>query len=207
MIRINLLPVKATQKKEKLKGQLFAALGAVVVTVVLCALAYFQLLGWVNDAKAGVDRKKQEIVRLDKVIEEVKQFEKRQTDLRAKLDVLAKLEKSRSGPVLMLDQLYRAMPDQLWLTAIKEGGGKMVVTGISMNEETVAIFMHNLEASPEFANVVLKEIVQVSSEGAKTHKFDIDCVLENQPKLEFDEPAAKGAKGAKGAAPAKDAKK
>ena len=58
MIRINLLPVKATQKKEKLKGQLFAALAAVIVAVVLCVLAYVQLLGWVNDAKASVDRKK-----------------------------------------------------------------------------------------------------------------------------------------------------
>lgn len=192
MIHINLLPVKAAQKKEKLKGQLFVALAAVVVTVVLCALAYWRMSSWIDDAKNDINRKKQEIARLDKVIEEVKQFEKRQADLRAKLDVLDQLDKSRTGPVLLLDELYRALPAQLWLTSVKESGGRVTITGVGMNEETVALFMSNLEASSQFANVVLKEVAQVVTEGVKTHKFDIDCVLEGQQKPEATVPPAAG---------------
>lgn len=203
MIHINLLPVKAAQKKERLKGQLFVALAVVVVTVVLCAMAYVQMLRWVSDAKDSVSQKKQEIARLDKVIEEVKEFEKRQADLRGKLDVLDKLEKSRSGPVLLLDELYRAMPEQIWLTSVKESAGKVVVAGVSMNEEAVAVFMHNLDMSNQFANVVLKEILLVSSEGAKSHKFEVNCALENQPKLDLDALSADAKGGAAKGGPAK----
>lgn len=198
MIHINLLPVKAAQKKERLKGQLFAALAVIVVTVVLCAMAYLQMLRWVSAAKDSVSQKKQEIARLDKTIEEVKEFEKRQADLRGKLDVLDKLEKSRSGPVLLLDELYRAMPEQIWLTSLKEGAGKVVISGVSMNEEAVAVFMHNLEMSNQFANIVLKEIMLVTSEGAKSHKFEINCALENQPNLDLAALSGTAPKDAKG---------
>ena len=153
MIRINLLPVKAAQKKEKLKGQLIAALAAVLVTLGLCGLAYMQLLNWVANARENVEQKKVEITRLMKIIGEVDVFKKRQEDLRGKLDVLDKLEKSRRGPVIILDELYKALPDKLWLESFKESGGKVNISGVATNEETVAVFMANLEASKEFANV------------------------------------------------------
>lgn len=180
MIRINLLPVKAAQKKEKLKGQLFVALAAVVVTVVLCALAYMQLLNWVQEAKDSVEQKKNEIVQLNKTIGEVDAFKKRQADLQGKLDVLDKLDKSRRGPVMMLDELYKALPEKLWLESFKEGGGKVTIAGIATNEETVAVFMRNLDASNQFAQVALGGVQQMDKDGVKLHKFDLTCQIEGQ---------------------------
>jgi len=180
MIRINLLPVKAAQKKEKLKGQLFAALAAVVVTLVLCALAYMQLLSWVQNAKDSVEQKKNEIVQLNKTIGEVDAFKKRQAELQGKLDVLDKLDKSRRGPVMVLDELYKALPEKLWLESFKESGGKITLAGFATNEETVAVFMRNLEVSSQFEQVVLGGVQQMDKEGVKLHKFDLTCQVEGQ---------------------------
>ena len=66
-------------------------MAAVVVTVALCALAYLQMLTWVQDAREQVDQKKLEITKLMKTIGEVNEYKKRQDDLRAKLDILDKL--------------------------------------------------------------------------------------------------------------------
>jgi Tfp pilus assembly protein PilN len=85
------------------------------------------------------------------------------------------------------------------LTSLKESSGKVVISGMSVNEEMVAVFMHNLEASSQFANVVLKEISLVTSDGAKSHKFELNCSLENQPNLDLDALSGAGAKDAKGA--------
>lgn len=189
MIRINLLPVKAAQKKEKLQAQLIVAAVAVVVTLGLCAAAYFQLTSWVGEAQANVEQKKAEVARLVKVIGEVNEFKKRQEVLQSKLDILDKLEKSRSGPVLFLDELYRALPEKVWLESFKEDGKKVVIAGIGVNEETVAIFLSNLEASKEFAGVVLKGTQQVVKDGVKLNKFDVECNLEN-PRVEVAAPAA-----------------
>jgi type IV pilus assembly protein PilN len=195
MIHINLLPVKAAQKKEKLKGQLFVAFATLLVTGALCALAYLQMLNLVQEAREDVDKKKLEISKLMKTIGEVNQFKKRQEDLRAKLDILDKLEKSRSGPVLLLDELYKAMPDKIWLESFKESQGKASLTGMGINEETVALFMRNLEMSNQFANVTLKVMQQTVKDGVKFHKFDLECTLESQQQINLEAAGAKGAKG------------
>jgi type IV pilus assembly protein PilN len=180
MIRINLLPVKAAQKKEKLKSQLLIAAASVLVTLALCAMAYLQLLSWVEEARTNVEDKKMEITRLMKTIGEANEYKKRQEALQAKLDVLDKLEKSRSGPVILLDELYKAMPDKLWLESFKENGQKANLAGLGINEETVALFMRNLEVSTAFANISLKGTQQVVKDGIKLNRFDIECDLENK---------------------------
>lgn len=185
MIRINLIPVKAAQKKEKLKGQLIVACATILVAAALCAAAYMQLLNWVQDAKDNVEQKKNEIVQLNKTIGEVDAFKKRQQDLRGKLDVLDKLEKSRRGPVTFLDELYKALPEKLWLAEFKEGGGNAAISGFATNEETVAVFMRNLEASPQFMHVALGGVQQMAQDGIKLHKFDLTCQFESQQPVDL----------------------
>lgn len=175
MIRINLLPVKAAQKKEKLKGQLLVAALALVVTFGLCGLAYMHVLGMVQEKQEQIEAKRFEISKLMKTIGEVKQFEKRQAELKAKLDVLKQLKDARTGPVYLLDELYKALPDKVWLTKFKEGGGNVSLSGIGVSEESVALFMRNLESSDYFRNVELKVTQQNVQGGVKFQKFDMTC--------------------------------
>lgn len=189
MIRINLLPVKSSQKKEKLKGQLYVAGGAIIVAALLCTLAYLQLQSAVQAAQDEVAAKRAEASRLQKAIGEVNEFKKRQEALRAKLEILDKLEKSRRGPVITLDELYKALPDKLWLEAFKEAEGKFSLAGVATDEETVALFMRNLEQSPQFAQVALGSVQQVAQDGVRLHKFELSCQLENLPAVEPAAPA------------------
>ena len=175
MIRINLLPVKAAQKKEMLKGQLMVVALVLIASVGLCAAAYMYLLGEAEAKQAQIDNKQAQIAQLQKVIKEVQDFEKRQKDLRSKLNILDQLKTARVGPVYWLDELYKAMPDKLWLTKFKEGSGKAQISGIASSEETVALFMRNLEASDFFEGVELKVIKQKVQDKIKFHEFDLVC--------------------------------
>jgi len=175
MIRINLLPVKAAQKKEMLKGQLMVVVLVLIVTVGICGAAYTHIVGTVDDVQQQIDKKKSEIAQLQKAIKEVKDFEKRQKDLRAKLTVLETLKTARVGPVYLLDELYRAMPDKLWLTKFKEGSGKAQISGIAASEETVGLFMKNLEESRSYEGVELKVTKQKVQDNIKFHEFQLTC--------------------------------
>ncbi|MGW8313726.1 MAG: PilN domain-containing protein [Desulfuromonadales bacterium] len=175
MIRINLLPVKAAQKKEKLKGQLMAVVLVLIVTVVLCGAAYMYITGQVEERQARIDQKRAEIAQLAKVIKEVKDFEARQKALRAKLDVLDRLKSSRIGPLYILNALYEALPEKLWLTRFQESSGRANISGIGVNEETVALFMKNLEASDFFDGVELKVTRQIVQDQIKFQQFDLTC--------------------------------
>ncbi len=175
MIRINLLPVKAAQKKEQMMGQLIVVVLALIVTVALCGAAYTYVVGEVEARQAKIDQKRAEISQLAKVINEVRDFEKRQKALRAKLDVLEQLKAARIGPLYILNALYEALPDKLWLTKFQENSGTANISGIGVNEETVALFMKNLEASDFFEGVELKVTKQIVQDQIKFQQFDLTC--------------------------------
>jgi type IV pilus assembly protein PilN len=175
MIRINLLPVRSTKKKDKLRSNLVVLVAAVLVTIAGCGVVYASLLASIHAERESIAAKEAEIQSLKKAIGEVAQFKKLQEELRGKLEVLGKLKDGKTGPVHLLDNLELAVPEKLWLTSFKETGGAISISGLGLNEETVAQFLRDLNASPYFTGVELKVIEQVTQGGTKLHKFDLTC--------------------------------
>lgn len=182
MIRINLLPVRAAQKKEKLLSQIMILILAVVVALMGCGFMQFTLMRKIGSVKADIAKTQNEINSLKKKIGEVAHYKKLQQELQGKLDVLEKLKEGRSGPVHLLDDLSKSLPDKLWLTSFKESGGSITITGIGMNEETVAQFLRDLEGSPYYQKVELQVTEQVSQKEGKLQKFSLSCRVDSPPK-------------------------
>ena len=175
MIRINLLPVKATRKKEIVKGQL-AVLGVtLLIALLVCGGLYMSLSSKISDEKALIAQKEAEIASLKKKIGEVAQFKKRQQELREKLDILDKLSDGKTGPVRLLDELSLAIPDKMWVVSYSESNGNIVMSGVSLTEETVAQFMRKLETSDYYQNVELRVVEQTRNNDNVLHKFEISC--------------------------------
>ena len=182
MIRINLLPVRAAQKKEHLRSQIAILVLSVILSIAACAAVYASLSVKVSGVKEDIKTKQDEVVRLKKAIGEVGRFKKLQEELRGKLDVLDELKAKRSGPVRLLDELSNAMPDKVWIQSFKEKGGKISIAGLGLNEETVAEFLQRIEASPYYKGVELKVIEQKKQGGRTVQKFSIDCRIESPKK-------------------------
>lgn len=195
MIRINLLPVKRARKAEQLRQHLVVTAAALALTLLICAAVQWQLTRMVDEVTAEVTAKRAEIAALTRQIAEVNDYRKRHEELRAKLEILQKLESSRRGPVLVLDELYRSLPDKLWLESFKEGEGKFAIAGIATDEETVGLFMRNLEVSAQFDKVALGSVQQVLQDGVRLHRFDLTCTPEGIQASEADGPAAVKQKG------------
>lgn len=179
MIRINLLPIRAAQKKEALRGQIAVLVLSMVATVLACGGVYGTMLVQIGSEQGTKAAKETELLQLKKAIGEVDHFKKLQTELQEKLSILDKLKLGKTGPVRLLDSLSSALPDKLWLTSFKESGGTINIGGLGMNEETVAEFMRNLELSPTFRNVELQVTEQTSQgDGPRLQKFELSCVVE-----------------------------
>jgi len=175
MIRINLLPVKAAKKQEMLRGQLAILILSIVIVVIASGGLYASLSFKVSGQKKMVAEKEAEINSLKKKIGEVSQFKKRQAELRGKLDVLERLREGKTGPVHLLDELSKVIPDKMWLNSFKENKGSIVITGVSLTEETVAQFMKALESSGYYQNIELKVVEQSRAKENTLQKFEITC--------------------------------
>lgn len=157
MIRINLLPFRAARKKENIRRQLTIFALSVVFLLVVMAYYYMKLSTTLSNLKKEEQQIRVELAGYKKTIERINSLEKKIAEIRKKLDVIKDLEKKKTGPVLLLDQIATAVPkEKLWLTSLDEKKGKLTLNGTAMDNETVAVFMTNLENSELITSVDLK---------------------------------------------------
>lgn len=146
MIKINLLPVRAVQKREL--GKQFLIL-SVVCFVGALIVNYL----WISNREAESERRQaaiadtqRRIAELERVIGEVNNIKKRKDEVQSKLAELKKLETARSGPVRLLDALSSATPKHVWIGEFKEENGAVRIAGKGYSHEDVAEFMKGLQS-------------------------------------------------------------
>lgn len=186
MIKINLLPVRSSKKKETAKQQLSILILVVVGVLVVSMAIYSVTLAKISAAKDDIDRSEKEIQQLKAKIGEIDNIKKFQAEVKKKLDVLNQLRKEKTGPANRLAKLSDATPDKLWLTKYAENGANVAISGIALSEDIIADFMRKLQDTVDFANVELQVTEQTEISGVKAKKFDISYSLKS---LKTEEPA------------------
>lgn len=182
MMHINLLPVRAAQKKEKLRSQVAVLILSMVLTLVACGAVYTTLQFGVDEVKQNIANQEARAKVLKKTLGEVAEFKKKKAELVGKLDILDQLKKGKTGPVHLLDELSLALPDKLWLTSFKESGGSVNLSGVALNEDVVALFLKRLEKSPYYRGVELQIIEQAAQSGVRVNKFNVVAKIETPPR-------------------------
>jgi type IV pilus assembly protein PilN len=182
MIRINLLPVRAAQKKERVRSQISVLVLCLVFVFAACGAEYFRMATKIDDKKAEVQAVEAEIKQLQKKIGEVSRYKKLQADLKKKLDILQVLKEDRSGPVHLLNELSLALPEKLWVVDYSVSGNQVTIKGVCFSEKIVADFMRNLEASPYYRGVELGVTEQSTVNDVKLQKFTLTCQTEKPVK-------------------------
>jgi type IV pilus assembly protein PilN len=169
MIRINLLTVERERSKKKLTFQVGQKL-TVGCSLILILAALF--VGWrywslsqrSDRVDVEISEAQQETTRLQSIIQQVQDFEQRKAQLSQRVVLIEQLRLGQTGPVHMLDQISRALPPMLWLTALKQTGNEVVIDGRCTSQTGVSDFVANLEASGYFRRSI--DIVSSQTEAA-----------------------------------------
>ena len=184
MIRINLLPVRAARKRENIRRQVSIFSLSVFFALVVMAYVTIHLDRSISDLNAKIEDAQGELTRLQAISKRVNEIKKKLKDLETKMDIIAKLEANRAGPVRIMDALTGlVVADKMWLTSLTEAGGKMNLAGVAMDNKTIADFMTRLEKSPYFKVVDLISSKQVKLRQEKDRKFKeftITCGLSSR---------------------------
>lgn len=196
MIRINLLPVREARRKADLQQQAAIAAGALVASIVLCVLLHGVMIARVAGAEGRVAGMNQQIEQFKPQLAQVEEFRKKKADVQQKLGVILRLDKSRSGPVHMLDELVTHSPERLWLTELDAAKGSVTVKGMSLDNESIAQFLTSLNDSAYFERVELDETELSERGGFKLNAFKIHAAL-TVPGVDDDAATAPAARPAR----------
>ena len=174
MPRINLLPWREQQRRER-KLAFFVALGVAAGAAAVVAFAAYLMLGAMIDAQdQRNERLKGEIKVLDKQIEEINDLEAQKQRFIARMQIIEKLQRSRPEVVHLFDELVKAMPDGTYLTSIKETGTKLKFEGIAQSSTRVSTLMRNISASQWLRNPEL-EVVETAKDNTGGSHFVLDA--------------------------------
>jgi len=204
MVRINLLPVRVSKKKEAGTQQL-----AIFAVLLVAGLAgnYLWQSNRASDLKqrqAKLARTKDDVAQLERIIGEVRNIKAQQQALQQKLDVLDRLKAGRSGPVRVLDEVATVTPRQLWLSKMTEKGGAVNFTGLAISIDDVSSFMGALKTSKYFSKVELKKTTAVTSStgpgqaAERLVNFEINAAVQYAPGAAQAGPAGGAAPKGKG---------
>lgn len=154
MIRINLLP-KEARKRVGVTEQIVIIVVVLILTVAGIIFWLKTLNGIIEQKQTQIAQTKQRLAELQKIIDEIKAFEAQRAALERKLEIIAKLQKEQQVPVHLLDHLYLALVDDMWLNSFSEGGGRISLSGSALSHPVVSNYLRSVENSPFFANVEL----------------------------------------------------
>ncbi|MBP1697784.1 MAG: pilN [Deltaproteobacteria bacterium] len=178
MIRINLLPFRAARKKENIRRQLMIYGLSVVCLLSLMGWSFIHLTTTLSDLKIEEENKQKELKTYEATIRKIADLEKKIKEIRAKLEVIRELERNKTGPVHLLDEIAMAVPkEKLWLSSMKETKGSLTLTGTAMDNETVALFMTNLEKSDYISDVDLQsaKLREIKEYKLNVSDFALEC--------------------------------
>jgi type IV pilus assembly protein PilN len=198
MVRINLLPVRVSKKKEAGKQQLILFALVLVLGILGNYLWASSRAGALAAKQAAVKRTKDEIAQLDRIIGEVKNIKEQQAQLREKLEVLAQLKTARTGPVKMLDELATLTPKRLWLRKLDEKGGAVTLDGTAATIDDVSELMSALKGSTQFRNVELKKTAAKVENGFRVVEFSLSATVAYAVPAQPPDAKAAAAAGKKG---------
>ena len=179
MIRINLLTEKKAARarapqlnlESSVNAQAFLMIGGAVLGLLYVGWQWRGLSAEGSRLDTQIKEAQAEEERLRAVNARGEELKTRREELQHKVELITQLKHNQSGPVHMLDQISRNLPDFLWLESMNESSSVLSITGKATTYNAVSNFYNNLAQSPFFTDVVLGSTLEIT-EGVS---FQMNC--------------------------------
>lgn len=187
MIKINLVaetPAAAATQTSRPQFSLGAKQGDIILLIVLalgCIVVgtqWYLLTSKRAELRQVEQERRRERDELLQYIKKVEELEAKRESLRLKIEVIEELKRNQRGPVKIMDEVSRALPELVWLTKLTLKGNELVLEGTAMDENAVANYIANLDASPFFEEPELKNL---SRSRGDTFNFSLRCIFNISP--------------------------
>jgi type IV pilus assembly protein PilN len=192
MIRINLLPFRAARKKENIRRQVSIFLLSLVFLLIILFYYNFNLSSKIDGLNANIKDTKAELKKYNKINREIAQIKKQLNNLKKKMAVMETLEANRFEPTRLLDMMTQVIvPQRMWFTRLVSKDKRVNITGIALDNKTVADFMVRLENSGLFKEVNLNTVKRKTVQKSPLKSFKISCIKKPLRKPQTNKPSAK----------------
>ncbi|ACK53604.1 PilN domain-containing protein [Thauera aminoaromatica] len=177
MIRINLLPHRIAKRRQR-RRQFYALAGSMVLLGALIGFGvHVVYTAHIEDQEARNAFLKEEIVRLDREIAEIRRLREQIDAMLARKQVIESLQGARAETVHLFNELAQRLPDGVYLKSVKQTGRQVRVVGLAQSNARVSHFMRNVEASAFLEQPRLIEAKAVTQDNRRLSEFSLDIAI------------------------------
>jgi type IV pilus assembly protein PilN len=200
MIRINLLAVDRGVGKKKAAAGVTAAqrvtIGAALIllsTLVGIGWWYWSLQTESSRLDSEIARAEVEAQQLRSVLAQVQKFETEKARLQQRVTLIEQLRRGQTGPVHILDEFSKALPDRMWLVSVAQAGKDFTFDGRTTSLTGVSDFVAALQASPWFGAVEILDSQVDQTPAGDMVRFALRATSETPETPVAPAPAGRGA--------------
>jgi type IV pilus assembly protein PilN len=178
MTQINLLPWR-DERRAELKQEFLVVLGGVAVfaIAVLFAVDLF-FSGQIQNQRSRNEYLSSNIASLNKQVEEIRDMQRKRTQLLDRMKVIQELQGNRPIIVRILDQLVRTVPDGVFYTELRAQNQLITINGIAESNNRVSSLMRRLNTSDWFSEPNLDGVRSDPSFGEQATTFNMTVRLQ-----------------------------
>jgi type IV pilus assembly protein PilN len=212
MIKINLLAegkrpaaVRKVKPSQLLEGKdigMWLLAAGLIVGLAALGLLWYLRHTTIAEKDVEIAEANKEVEELASVIKEVDDYKSKKTELERKIKVIGDLKLNQRGPVKVMDNISRSLPELLWLDHLTMSSSTIEIDGRAFNTNAVANFIENLDKVPEFGEPTLKD---TQEQAGGVYKFVINLNYSFTPKE--DKSGKPGGPPGSAGTPGKDAGK
>ena len=194
MIKINLIPFREIEKKENIRRQVTIAILSVILVMMVMAYYYMSLKKTIVKMTDKIESTKIELAAAEKEAKQVDIIKQELNKLNSKIHVIKTIEANRKASIKLMDHMTKMVDEQtsalesgtspdeigkpikrLWFTSFHANGPNINISGIALDNKTVADFMTRLEVSKAYNNVTLNTLKKASINNLNLKSFVITC--------------------------------
>jgi len=147
MHRINLLPWREEQRKERQKNFVVAAVASILVGVLIMWSVNTFLQARIDHQNARNQRLTQEIATLDDQIKEIRNLRLRKERLLLRMAAIDELQRARPEVARLFDEVVEVMPEGVYLTEFTQDNRSLLFKGVAESSTRVSALMRNIAGS------------------------------------------------------------
>ena len=188
MIKINLLPVKQIKKNQKVRREVVAFLISLLILFVVMGVVAYGKVAHIDNLNVTINKLQQERNKYQSTINEIEKLKKDKAKLETKLATIKKLKRGSQITVRVLDEIASLTPaNRLWLRSLNQTADQLQLSGIALDNETIAQYMNRIKDSPYFSSAELNNSSLTVVAGRKLKSFSLTCGITDSTIEESEE--------------------
>lgn len=210
MIRINLLPHREMRRERRKKDFIALTVLCVVLAGSAALLVALGIHQRIDAQQARNEFIKRENAKLDEQIKEIAMLRQEIDSLKARQQAVENLQRDRTLPVHVMDELVKFTPDGIFFRQLKQEERKVSLSGVAQSNERVSNLLRSLAYEtpwlerPELVEIKAAPLNKTDPKDARrAFEFSVNATVKTPavPEAKPNTPA-KPVAGATGQAPA-----